>query len=43
MITIIVIKIIIFDVTLPGDKRIGEKENEKVEQCQGLKREIGRM
>ena len=26
--------------TIPGDKRIGEKENEKVEKYQKLKREI---
>ena len=30
MIIIILIKLIIFDVAVPGDKRIGEKENEKV-------------
>ena len=30
MIIMIVIKITIFDVTVPGDKRLGEKENEKV-------------
>ena len=36
MITIIAIKII-FDVTVPGDKRIGEKENEKVEKYHDLK------
>ena len=28
---------------IPGDKRIGEKENEKVEKYQKLKREIARM
>ena len=28
MIIIILIKLIIFDVAVPGDKRIGEKENE---------------
>ena len=30
MIIIILIKLIIFDVAVPGDERIGEKENEKV-------------
>ena len=29
--------------TIPGDKRIGEKENEKFEKYQKLKREIARM
>ena len=29
--------------TIPGDKRIGGKENEKVEKYQKLKREIARM
>ena len=43
MIIIIVIKIIIFDVTVPRDKTIGEKENEKVETCLELKRKIARM
>ena len=43
MIIIIAIKIIIFDVTVPGDKRIGEKENEKVEKYLELKREIAKM
>ena len=28
---------------VPEDKRIGEKENEKVEKYQDLKREISRM
>ena len=37
MIIIILIKLIIFDVAVPGDERIGEKENEKV------KSEIARM
>ena len=30
MIISIIIKLTIFDVAVPGDKRIGEKENEKV-------------
>ena len=30
MIMTIIIKLTIFDVAVPGDKRIGEKENEKV-------------
>ena len=29
--------------TVPGDKRIGQKENEKVEKYQGFKRGIARM
>ena len=33
----------IIDIALPADKRIGEKENEKVEKYQDLKREIARM
>ena len=32
----IITKIIIFDVTVPGDMRIGEKDNEKVEKYQEL-------
>lgn len=36
MILIIVIKPIILDVTVPRYKRIGEKENEKVEKYQEL-------
>ena len=36
MILIIVIKTIILDVTVPRYKRIGEKENEKVEKYQEL-------
>ena len=36
MILIIVIKRIILDVTVPRYKRIGEKENEKVEKYQEL-------
>ena len=32
----IITKIIIFDVTVPVDKRIGEKDNEKVEKYQEL-------
>ena len=41
-----VIIIAIFDVTVPGDKRNGEKENEKVKKVkkyQKLKREPARM
>ena len=34
---VILIKLIIFDVAVPGDERIGEKENENV------KSEIARM
>ena len=33
----------IVDIAVPGDKRIGEKENEKVKKYQELKREIARM
>ena len=33
----------IVDITIPGDLRLSEKEGEKVEKCQGLKREITRM
>ena len=33
----------IIDTAVPADKRIGEKENEKVEKYQNLKREITRM
>ena len=29
-------KHVIVDFAVPGDKRIGEKENEKVEECQEL-------
>ena len=36
-------KSIIIDIAVPADKRIGEKENEKVEKYQDLKREIARM
>ena len=36
MILIIVIKRIVLDVTVPRHKRIGEKENEKVEKYQEL-------
>ena len=36
-------KCAIVDTAVPGDKRIGEKENEKVEKYQELKREIARM
>ena len=32
----IITKIIIFDVTVPGDRRIGEKDNEKVEKYKEL-------
>ena len=41
-----VIIIAIFDVTVPGDKRNGEKENEKVKKVKKyhkLKRELARM
>ena len=42
-----VIIIAIFDVTVPGDKRNGEEENEKVKKkfkkYQKLKRELARM
>ena len=41
--TIIILIIMITTTTIPGDKRIGEKENEKVEKYQKLKREIARM
>ena len=33
----------IIDIAVPAHKRIGEKENEKVEKYQDLKREIARM
>ena len=33
----------IIDIAVPADKRIGEKEKEKVEKYQNLKREITRM
>ena len=33
----------IIDIAIPADKRIGEKENEKVEKYQDLKREIAKM
>ena len=36
-------KCTIIDIAVPADKRIGEKENEKVEKYQDLKREIARM
>ena len=36
-------KCAIVDTAVPGDKRIGEKENEKAEKYQELKREIARM
>ena len=36
-------KCAIVDTTVPKDKKIGEKENEKVEKYQELKREIARM
>ena len=36
-------KCTIIDNAVPADKRISEKENEKVEKCQDLKREITRM
>ena len=34
---------IIIDIAVPTDVRVGEKEREKVEKCQDLKREIGRL
>ena len=36
-------KCTITDIAIPADKRIGEKENEKVEKYQDLKREIAWM
>ena len=36
-------KCTIIDIAIPADKRIGEKENEKVEKYQDLKREIATM
>jgi len=36
-------KCTIIDIAVPANKRIGEKENEKVEKYQDLKREIARM
>ena len=33
----------IIDIAIPGDKRILEKEREKIEKYQGLKREIRRL
>ena len=36
-------KCTIIDIAVPADKRIGEKENEKVEKYQDLKREIAKM
>ena len=36
-------KCTIIDIAVPADKRIGEKENEKVEKYQNLKRETARM
>ena len=34
---------IIIDVAIPGDKRIDEKEKEKIEKFQNIKREIQRL
>ena len=34
---------IIIDVAIPGDKRMINKEKEKIEKCQNLKREINRL
>ena len=34
---------IIIDIAVPADVRVGEKEKEKVEKYQDLKREIGRL
>ena len=42
MTLIIVIKTIILDVSVPRYKRIGEKENEKVEKYQELKEKLQR-
>ena len=36
-------KAIIIDIPVPADVRVGEKEREKVEKYQDLKREIGRL
>ena len=36
-------KCAIIDIAVPADKRIGEKEDEKIEKYQDLKREIARM
>lgn len=36
-------KCAIVDIAEPGDKKIGEKEYEKVEKYQEIKREIARM
>ena len=33
----------IIDIAIPGDIRVSEKEKEKIERCQELKREIKRM
>ena len=35
-------KCAIVDIAEPGEKRIGEQENEKVKKHQGLKREVAR-
>ena len=35
-------KCTIIDIAVPADKRTGQKENEKVEKYQDLKREIAR-
>ena len=36
-------KEIIIDIAVPDDVRVGEKEREKIEKYQDLKREIGRL
>ena len=36
-------KAIMIDVAIPGDKRIIDKEKEKIEKYQNLKREIQRL
>lgn len=36
-------KCTIIDIAVPADKRIGERESEKVEKYQDIKREIARM
>ena len=41
--SIIIIKGIIIDIAVPADVRVGEREREKVEIYQDLKREMGRL
>ena len=33
----------IIDVAIPGDKRVSDKEQEKIEKCSFLKDETGRL